>query len=47
LEPEGAPAMYEALKKGSPVTLENIDRFVDGAAVKRVGILLFLFAKKY
>jgi threonine dehydratase len=37
LEPEGAPAMYESLKAGKPVTLENIDRFVDGAAVKRVG----------
>jgi threonine dehydratase len=37
LEPEGAPAMYESLKAGKPVTLVNIDRFVDGAAVKRVG----------
>jgi len=41
LEPEGAPAMYEALKKGHPVTLDNIDRFVDGAAVKRVGDFTF------
>ena len=41
LEPEGAPSMYEALKAGHPVTLENIDRFVDGAAVKRVGELTF------
>src|SRR5690606_29778445 len=39
LEPEGAPSMCEALKAGHPVTLENIDRFVDGAAVKRVGEL--------
>ena len=30
LEPEGAPSMCEALKAGQPVTLENIDRFVDG-----------------
>src|SRR5204863_1939546 len=37
LEPEGAPSMYEAIKAGHPVTLENIDRFVDGASVKRVG----------
>ena len=36
LEPEG-PSMFEALKAGHPVTLDNIDRFVDGAAVKRVG----------
>ncbi len=40
-EPEGAPAMYRSLKAGHPVTLENIDRFVDGAAVKRVGDLTF------
>src|SRR5213075_650662 len=37
LEPEGAPSMFEAMKAGHPVTLENINRFVDGAAVKRVG----------
>ncbi len=41
LEPEGAPSMFEALKAGHPVTLTQIDRFVDGAAVKRVGDLTF------
>ena len=46
LEPEGAPAMFEALKAGHPVTLENIDRFVDGAAVKRVGDLTFSICKE-
>lgn len=45
LEPEGAPSMYEALKAGHPVTLENIERFVDGAAVKRVGELTFAICK--
>lgn len=45
LEPEGAPAMFEALKAGHPVTLETIDRFVDGAAVKRVGDLTFSICK--
>ncbi len=45
LEPEGAPAMYESLKQGKPVTLENIDRFVDGAAVKRVGDKTFAICK--
>jgi threonine dehydratase len=45
LEPEGAPAMYEALKAGKPVTLESIDRFVDGAAVKRVGDITFSICK--
>ena len=46
LEPEGAPAMYEALKQGHPVTLDNIDRFVDGAAVKRVGDITFPICKE-
>ncbi|KIO75231.1 threonine dehydratase [Pedobacter lusitanus] len=41
VEPEGAPSMNQALKNGSPVTLDYIDRFVDGAAVKRVGNLTF------
>jgi threonine dehydratase len=41
VEPEGAPSMFEALKAGRPVTLDSIDRFVDGAAVKRVGDLTF------
>lgn len=46
IEPEGAPAMYEALKNGFPVTLENIDRFVDGAAVRRVGDITFPICKE-
>jgi len=41
IEPEGAPSMSEALKNGHPVTLDSIDRFVDGAAVKRVGDITF------
>src|SRR5690242_5636213 len=45
LEPEGAPAMFESLKAGHPITLENIDRFVDGAAVKRVGDITFSICK--
>jgi len=45
LEPEGAPAMYESLKAGEPITLENIDRFVDGAAVKRIGDITFSICK--
>src|SRR5206468_8032188 len=46
LEPEGAPSMKAALKAGHPVTLENIERFVDGAAVKRVGDLTFPICKE-
>jgi threonine dehydratase len=45
LEPEGAPSMFEALKAGEPVTLGDIDRFVDGAAVKRVGEITFSVCK--
>jgi threonine dehydratase len=41
VEPEGAPSMRDALKAGKPVVLEQIDRFVDGAAVKRIGDLTF------
>jgi threonine dehydratase len=45
LEPEGAPSMFWALKTGEPVELENIDKFVDGASVKRVGDVTFSFCK--
>lgn len=45
VEPEGAPSMYQALKAGHPVTLENIERFVDGASVKRVGEITFSICK--
>jgi threonine dehydratase len=44
-EPEGAPSMKTALEAGYPVTLSNIDRFVDGAAVKTVGELTFSICK--
>jgi threonine dehydratase len=45
-EPEGAPSMLEALKAGAPVLLSEIDRFVDGAAVKRVGDITFSICKE-
>lgn len=45
VEPEGAPAMYQSIQAGFPVRLEEIDRFVDGAAVKRVGDLTFNICK--
>jgi len=44
-EPEGAPAMYESIKQDKVVTLEHIDKFVDGAAVKRVGDFAFPICK--
>lgn len=40
-EPEGAPAMKTSLEKKAVVELEDIDKFVDGAAVKKVGNLTF------
>ncbi len=46
VEPAGAPAMYESKLAGRPVTLESIDRFVDGAAVKRVGDITFSICKE-
>lgn len=40
-EPEGAPSMQAAFQHGKPVSLTSIDRFVDGAAVKKVGDLTY------
>jgi threonine dehydratase len=45
VEPQGAPSMKEALKAGKPVMLESIQRFVDGASVKKVGDLTFEICK--
>ncbi|WP_315794480.1 threonine ammonia-lyase IlvA [Paenibacillus sp. BIC5C1] len=41
VEPLGAASMSEAMFRKQVVTLDNIDKFVDGAAVKRVGDLTF------
>ncbi len=46
VEPEGAPSMLTAVKAGQPVKLDNIDSFVDGAAVKRVGDATFEICKQ-
>ena len=37
VEPGGAPCMKAAIENGSPVKLEHIDKFVDGAAVQLAG----------
>lgn len=37
VEPAGAVSMAAAVRAGRPVTLNEMDRFVDGAAVRRVG----------
>lgn len=46
VEPEGAPAMKVSLDQGEVVTLKKIDKFVDGAAVKKVGELPFAICRE-
>ena len=41
VEPAGAPCMKAALEAGHQVELEHIDKFVDGAAVKKAGALTY------
>lgn len=41
VEPSGAASMSEAIERGEVVTLNEINKFVDGAAVKRVGGLTY------
>lgn len=41
VEPEGAPSMDAAFKAGRPIKLDQINRFIDGAAVKSVGLLTY------
>ena len=45
VEPNGAPSMSKSFDEGKVVTLESIDRFVDGAAVQKVGDLTFEICK--
>jgi threonine dehydratase len=46
-EPAGAPSMAASLQAGRVVALEEIDTFVDGAAVKRVGDLTFELCRQH
>lgn len=46
VEPAGAPCMKTAIEKGEIVELEHIDKFVDGAAVKKAGELTYEICKK-
>ena len=41
VEPGGAPSMQAAIKHGGPIELEQINKFVDGAAVKKVGAITY------
>ncbi|MFD2916432.1 threonine ammonia-lyase [Psychroserpens luteus] len=46
VEPKGAPAMLNSIRNNRNITLNSIDSFVDGAAVKRVGDLNFAICKE-
>ncbi len=46
VEPEGAPSLTTSLKKGENTSLDTIEKFVDGAAVKRMGDITFELCKK-
>lgn len=45
VEPAGAACMAAAVAAGEPVRLEEIESFVDGAAVRRAGDLTFPFVR--
>ena len=45
VEPGGAPCMKAAIENGGLVELDEIDKFVDGAAVKKAGALTYEVCK--
>jgi len=47
VEPEDAAAMHDSLRAGRRITLDHVDIFADGVAVKRVGEETFALARKY
>ena len=46
VEPEGAPSMSVSMANGINTELQDIEKFVDGASVKRVGDLNFSICKE-
>ena len=46
VEPAGAPCMKTAIDRGEVVALEEIDKFVDGAAVQKAGTLTYEVSKE-
>ncbi|MCF3640070.1 threonine ammonia-lyase [Rhizobium sp. TRM95111] len=46
-EPEGAPSLRRSLEAGAVVTLDQVDNFVDGAAVGRIGDLNFAALRRF
>ena len=47
VQPAGAPTMKKSINQNKVITLSEIDNFVDGAAVRKVGDLTFDYCKKY
>ncbi|WP_067144783.1 threonine ammonia-lyase IlvA [Pseudotamlana agarivorans] len=46
VEPEGAPSMTVSIKNNKNTALDEIEKFIDGAAVKRVGDLNFAICRE-
>ena len=47
VEPEGAPSMSLSIEKGTNTELSVVDKFVDGASVKKVGDLNFKICQEH
>ena len=47
VEPAGAPSMTKSIEKGELVELSQIDKFVDGAAVQKVGAYTFPICREH
>jgi len=47
VEPKGAPSMYKAFEAGIPYELNNLDTFVDGASVSKIGDIPYSILKDF
>lgn len=47
VQAEGAPSMYESIKKGEPVRLDSVSTIADGIQVKEPGEHTFEYINKY
>ena len=47
VEPRGASSMYKALEAGFPYELTNLDTFVDGASVSKIGDIPYSILKDF
>ena len=47
VEPKGAPSMSLSIENGTNTALKTVDKFVDGASVKKVGNLNFELCQKH